>query len=87
VKGGTWEHNGDCEQDHNMAAGGGQLVQQLEHLIVGALGYDLLLGALCMQQTCGYKKVKTTPFGVNFMRSQFIIPGCPGINMWVWLVA
>ena len=53
MKGGTWEHNGDCEQDHNMAAGGGQLVQQLEHLIVGALGYDLLLGALCMQQTCG----------------------------------
>lgn len=32
----TWEDNGDCQQHHNMAAACWQLVQQLEHLIVGA---------------------------------------------------
>lgn len=44
----TWEYNGDCQQDHYMAAGWRQLVQQLEHLVVGAFRYDLFLGSLCM---------------------------------------
>ena len=49
MTGSTWEDNGNREEDHNMAAGGGQLVQQLEHLVVGGLRYDLLLGTLCKQ--------------------------------------
>ena len=50
VTGSTWEDNGNREEDHNMAAGGGQLVQQLEHLVVGPLRYDLLLGTLCIDK-------------------------------------